>query len=216
MAGLGRATLRGRRLGPSVKRGQRMAIEFIGFTTDHRVDGHIPLADDRLSDMLNSVARVVVRGASTTEIDSGHVEAGDVVVPCGEFLVVVGTGRRGVESQRRRTVTRRVQLGLGRYTVVGSLHVLPSASEASLDGKPEELLVGRDLLVPLTDATLSYDGPEGAVEQAWPTLLVNRARAAWIEALDEEPELADDVPEGSATRLARSRYLKDFTGTPSG
>jgi hypothetical protein len=193
-----------------------MAIEFIGFTTDHRVTGQIPLADDRLSDMLNSVARVVVRGASTTEIDSGHVDPGDVMVPCGELLVVVGTGRRGLESQRRRTYTRRVRMGLGRYVVTGSLHVLPSVHEASLGGKPDELLVGRDLLVPLTEATISYDAAGGPVEEAWPTLLVNRARAAWIEALDEEPELEEDLPEGSDARLARSRYLKDFTGTPSG
>lgn len=193
-----------------------MAIEFIGFTADHRVTGGIPLADDRLSDMLNSVARVVVRGAATTEIETGRVEPGDVIVPCGEFLAVAGTGRRGVESQRRKTFTRRVRMGLGRYVVTGSLHVLPSMHEASLGGKPDELLVGRDLLVPLTEAWIAFRGPGGAIEEAWPTLLVNRARAAWIEALDEEPELEADTPEAAEERLARSRYAKDFTGTPSG
>jgi hypothetical protein len=193
-----------------------MAIEFVGFTADHRVTGQIPLADDRLSDMLNSVARVVVRGAKTAEIDSGRTEAGDVVVPCGEFLVVAGTGRRGVESQRRRTLTRRVRMGLGRYVVTGFLHVLPSMHQASLGGRPDELLVGRDLLVPLTEATITYEGAGAQTEEAWQTLLVNRARANWIEAEDEEPELVADAPEDAEERLARSKYAKDFTGTPSG
>jgi hypothetical protein len=193
-----------------------MAIEFIGFTTDHRVTGQIPLADDRLSDMLNSVARVVVRGAATMEIDTGQLEAGDVMVPCGELLAVVGTGRRGVESQRKRTLQRRVAMSLGRYLVEGSLHVLPAVHEASLGGKPDELLVGRDLLVPLTDATITYDGVRGRTVERWPTLLVNRARAAWIEALDDEPALATDETDAGVARLTRPRFLKDFTGTPSG
>ncbi len=193
-----------------------MPIEFVGFTAEHRVTGQIPLADDRLSDMLNSVARVVVRGATTTEIDTGRPDVGDVVVPCGEFLAVAGTGRRGLESQRRRTLTRRDRMGLGRYVVTGLLHVLPSAHQASLGGRPDELLVGRDLLVPLTEATITYDHAGSATEEAWPTLLVNRARAAWIEAEDEEPELVADAPEDADERLARSKYAKDFTGTPSG
>jgi hypothetical protein len=106
-------------------------------------------------------------------------------------------------------------MGLGRYVVTGLLHVLPSAHEASLGGKADELLVGRDLLVPLTQASITYDKAGSAVDEVWETLLVNRARAAWIEADDEEL-LAADAPEDADERLARSRYAKDFTGTPSG
>lgn len=192
-----------------------MAIEFVGFTMDHRITGQIPLADDRLSDMLNSVARVVVRGAKTVEIDTGRVDGGDVMIPCGDLLVVGGTGRRGVESQRRRTVTRRVRMGLGRYLVTGLLHVNPAAHAASLGGKPDELLVGRDLLVPLTEATVSYPAHRQPAEEAWETVLVNRARATWIEAVEDEPAyLAEDEPiRGPRTR---ARYAKDFTETPTG
>jgi len=193
-----------------------MPVELIAFTADRRIRGAIPLADDRLSDMLNSVARVVVRGATTTDLDVGRVDEGDVTVPCGDFLVVAGTGRRGLESQRRRTLTRRVRMGLGRYVVTGLLHVVPAAHEASLGGKPDELLVGRDLLVPLTDATLTYHRERAEVQETWTTLLVNRARASWIEADDETPELVRDEPGDADERLARARYAKDFTGTPTG
>ena len=40
-----------------------MPIEFVGFTSDRRITAMIPLADDRLSDMLNSVTRIVLRDA---------------------------------------------------------------------------------------------------------------------------------------------------------
>ena len=51
---------------------------------------------------------------------------------------------------------RKVQIGLGRYTVTGSIHVLPEINQASLEGEPYALLQGRDLLVPLTDAKVRY------------------------------------------------------------
>jgi hypothetical protein len=191
-----------------------MAIEFVGFTADCRIAGSIPLADDRLSDMLNSVARVVVRGARIDDLIEG-ASAGpfELPIPCGEFLVVAGTGRRGVESRRRRTLRRAVRLGLGRYVVTGFLHVPPSAHAASQRGSADALLAGRDLLVPLTEATLTYDRHDQPVEEAWEALLVNRARASWIDLIeDEPPPLEEGVLEKLPPRT-RARYVKDFTGS---
>ncbi len=193
-------------------RGSVMAIDFMGYTADCVVKGSIPLADDRLSDMLNSVARIVVRGAVVEDlIVGGHAGPIDLPVPCGEFLVVVGTGRRGVESQRRRTLRRAVKVGLGRFVASGFLHVEPAAHAQSLSGSPDALLVGRDLLVPLTDAVLTYDRHDGAVEERHETILINRARASWIDAVDDEPEV--DEPGATSDASTRTRYVKDFTGT---
>ncbi len=190
-----------------------MPIDFVGFTGDTRISGQIPLADDRLTDMLNSVARIVVRGASIEEIDHGRIEGGDVMVPCGEFLAVAGTGRRGLESLRRHTVTREVRIGLGRYVVTGKLHVEPGVHEASQGGRPDELLAGRDLLVPLTDANIDYDRAGKPCAEAWETLLVNRARASWIEAVEPEEEELEEEDEVAARSFAPAgaRYAKDFT-----
>ena len=51
-----------------------MPVDLILFTVDRRISGAIPLADDRVSDMLNSVPRIVMRGAVienlVTEIES--------------------------------------------------------------------------------------------------------------------------------------------------
>lgn len=158
-----------------------MAIEFAGFTAEHRITGRLPLADDRLSDMLNSVARVVIRGAVTEAMDNGYRESGDVLVECGDLWVVSASGRRGIESRRRRTSTRRIQAGLGRYVVEGDLHVPIEVGRPPPSGTLEELMSGRDLLVPLTDATLTFDRAGRTMAETHETLLVNRSRIEWLE-----------------------------------
>jgi hypothetical protein len=165
-----------------------MAIEFTGFTADHRVTGRLPLADDRLSDMLNSVARVVIRGAVTEAIDTGESQAGDVMVACGGLLVVAGSGRRGIESQRKRTTTRRIRVGLSRYVVEGDLHVPTDSARLGTIASLEDLLAGRDVLVPLTSALLTYDRAGKPVDEAHETLLVNRSLVEWIEPAGMDPE----------------------------
>jgi hypothetical protein len=192
-----------------------MAIEFVGFTDVCRISGAISLADDRLSDMLNSVARIVVRNADVEEIDGGRMERLDVTVPTGDFLAVAGSGRRGLESQRRRTLKRRVRMGLGRYSVSGYLHVLESAHAESLNGRPDALLLGRrDLLVPLTEATIGYDRNGENREEAWETILINRSRVAWIEAADDDrQEPPDDTDPEARDAAIRARFVKDFTGS---
>ena len=190
-----------------------MAIEFIGFTADSRIVGTIPLADDRLSDMLNSVARVVVRNASVEDIDLGPQEDAQAVIPTPELLIVVGNGRRGVETRRRRTLTRYVQIGLGRYTVSGDIHVSSEAHAASMQGQLEALLVNRDMLVPLTEAIVRYNRGGEKVEEEYDTILINRVAAQWIKALDGDEDEEDEDDEVVDEGPVKTRYVKDFTGT---
>jgi hypothetical protein len=190
-----------------------MAIDFVGFTADCRIVGTIPLADDRLSDMLNSVARVVIRDAEVEDVDLGPQEGGQVMVPCGELLVVGGTGRRGLESRRRRTEVRHVQIGLGRYTVTGSIHVLPRVDGVPADDEPDALLVGRDLLVPITDAKVRYLRAGKPYLEQWETVLVNRARASWIKVLEDDYREEEPAEEELEEGPVKTRYVKDFTGT---
>lgn len=193
-----------------------MPIEFVGFTADRRITAMIPLADDRLSDMLNSVTRIVLRDAVVGDLSEGGPSlSGDVTLPVGDLVAVVGTGRRGSESRRRRTAVRRVSVGLGRYTVSGSLHVDPSESDLPQRGDPAEILAGRDILVPVTDASITYECAETKTTEEHETILVNRARATWIEIQPEVEQVADDGGAEAAEDAAelRTRYVKDFTGT---
>ena len=43
------------------------------------------------------------------------------------------------------------------------------------------MLASRDLLVPVTDATISYDRADTPVTESFETVLINRARATWID-----------------------------------
>ena len=190
-----------------------MPIEFVGFTADRRITAMIPLADDRLSDMLNSVARIVLRDAVVGDlIEGGPALSGDVTLPVGDLVAVVGTGRRGSESRRRRTSVRQVSVGLGRYTVSGCLHVDPTAGDFPQHADPATILAGRDILVPITKASITYECENLKTTESHETILVNRARATWIEV---QPEVDDTDDDATAEDVAdhRTRYVKDFTGT---
>lgn len=190
-----------------------MPIDFVGFTADRRITAMIPLADDRLSDMLNSVTRVVLRDAVVDDLsDEGTSVSGDVTLPVGDLVAVVGTGRRGSEMRRRRTAVRRVSVGLGRYTVSGCLHVPPDQGDFPRHADPAAILAGRDILVPITDASITYDVGGIMTTEEHQTILVNRARAGWIEI---QPEVDDNLDAGAVNDAVsgRTRYVKDFTGT---
>jgi hypothetical protein len=190
-----------------------MPIDFVGFTADRRITAMIPLADDRLSDMLNSVTRIVLRDAVVGDLtEEGPSLSGDVTLPVGDLVAVVGTGRRGSEMRRRRTAVRRVSVGLGRYTVSGCLHVPPDQGDFPRHADPAAILAGRDILVPITDASITYDVGGIMTTEEHQTILVNRARASWIEI---QPEVGDDLDAGAVADAVsgRTRYVKDFTGT---
>ena len=190
-----------------------MPIDFVGFTQDRRITGAMPLADDRLSDMLNSVARIVIRDATVANlVDGGQPLGGDVMLPVGDLIVVVGSGRRGSESQRVRTAVRQVSIGLGRYVVAGCLHVPVDALDVPLSSDPARVLAGRDILVPLTNATVTYDCAAVATTEQHDTVLVNRARATWID-VAEPAGLDEDFDDAAEIAAHRTNYVKDFTGT---
>jgi hypothetical protein len=110
---------------------------------------------------------------------------------------------------------RHVQIGLGRYVVSGNIHVAPEVHATSLGGDLDILLTGRDLLVPLTEASIRYDRGGTRHTEEWETLLINRVRALWIKALDEDDEDEDDDDEAGDEEEgpAKTRYVKDFTGS---
>lgn len=195
-----------------------MPIDFVAFTADRRISARLFLADDRLSDMLNSVSRLVLRDATVDDLVSGHPPVvGDLSLPIGDLVVVVGTGPRGGDSPRRRTVRRRVSVGLGRFVVSGALH-LPADDPRLPDGDdPNRVLAGRDVLVPVTDATVTYDVNEVATSETHDAILFNRARATWIDVTPDARPVSEivvfdeDAPLGRAERPAT--YLKDFTNS---
>jgi hypothetical protein len=156
------------------------------------------------------VSRIVVRDALVDELVDDRVpRLADVTVAIGELIVVVGTGPRGSEPLRKRWLKRRASVGLGRFVVEGDLGYAPDTTLPE-SSDPSVVLANRDLLVPLTDATITYDRSGGPTTETFETVLFNRARAAWIDlapAIFLEPEPEDEEETG------RTRYVKDFTNS---
>lgn len=187
-----------------------MPVELVAFTADLRIQGAIPLADDRLSDMLNSVPRVVVRGAIVDDlVRGGPSQTADLVLAVGSIVALLATGRRGLETRRRRTVVHRARVGLTRFVVTGSLHV-PVGADGRLSSDPAVVLAGRDLLVPLTDATITYDRADRPTTETSETILVNRSHARWID-LDDAAGGGDEELV-SRNKVYHAAMAKDFTG----
>jgi hypothetical protein len=189
-----------------------MPVELIVFTADRRISGSIPLADDRLSDMLNSVPRIVMRGCEVQDLLIGAPpQFADVTVAVGSIVAALVSGRRGVETRRRRTDVQRVTLGIVRYVVRGWLHIPAGVSIDPGSRDPATVLAGRDVLVPLTDATIGYERGASQVSEAVETILFNRSLATWIEVDDGSGGDASDLFEEPA-KVYHAAMAKDFTG----
>jgi hypothetical protein len=163
-----------------------MPVELTAFTADLRITGAIPLTDDRLSDMLNSVARIVIRGAVVEDlVNEAPAQTANVTLTIGSIVAVLATGQHGLDARRRRTDTHPARVGLTRFVVSGALH-LPAGVEPRGAGssQPSVVLAGRDVLVPLTDATISYDRADVSTSERCETILINRAHASWIDLED--------------------------------
>jgi hypothetical protein len=189
-----------------------MPVEIVLFTADRRISGFIPLADDRVSDMLNSVPRVVIRGSEVHDLlEDAPPQIVDSIISIGSIVAVLATGRRGVETRRRRTTPTGVKLGVVRYVVSGSLHVPAGLTIDPRTTDPATVLAGRDLLVPFTDATITYDHGSRTLTESAETILVNRTQATWIEVDDgrggDDGDLLAERP-----RVYHAAMAKDFTG----
>ncbi|MBA2720792.1 MAG: hypothetical protein H0U52_16360 [Chloroflexi bacterium] len=189
-----------------------MPVELIAFTADRRIRGVIPLADDRLSDMLNSVPRVIIRAAEIDDLVlDAPVQSADVTVTVGSIVAVLVSGRRGVATRRRKTDIHRARVGLTRFVVSGSLHVPVGWPDRLSSSDPAVVLAGRDVLVPLSDATITYDKADEPTTERFETILVNRAHATWIDLDDAAGCGADGELVGERPRVYHAAMVKDFT-----
>jgi hypothetical protein len=188
-----------------------MPVELTAFTGDRRIRGAIPLTDDRLSDMLNSVQRIVLRGAEVRDLGDGMPpQIADVTLAIGSITVVLSNGRRGVETRRARSDVHRIRIGIDRFIVAGFLHVPAGQPIDATSRQPAAVLVGRDLLVPLTDATVTYELGGQRVREPAETVLINRSQAIWIDIDDGSSDDFDAVDE--KPKVYHSAMAKDFTG----
>ncbi|HEU4674122.1 MAG TPA: hypothetical protein VFS32_14615 [Candidatus Limnocylindrales bacterium] len=178
-------------------------VEFVAYAEDCRLYGHIRLAGDRLTDMLNAYEEYVLVDVLAESLDSGEVaETAEVVVRREELLAVEASGPRGKSERRVRTRQHPLGLKAGPYLVEGYLH-----AQVGID--PLVAVRRRGPMVPITDARIAYVSGGARQLRDAVTVLVNRDHVEWIVPAADADEVAfPDVP----VNAEKGPLLKDFTG----
>jgi hypothetical protein len=135
--------------------------------------------------------------------DSHGLLVRTVVVARDEIFAVAVAGPRGDPARRTRTRPIPIELRVGRYDVSGNIHVVPGTDP----------IIGfrrRRVMVPLTEATIEFDSPDGRKLCRFGTILVNRDLTDWIApATRSDVRPPEVIPELEGLGLA-----KDFTQHP--
>lgn len=160
-------------------------IEFVGFSGDCLIRARLTMVGDRLTDMLNSDAGYTLSGVTLESLADGHVvEIDSLPIGRADLFAVVATGPRGRADRRVQLEPHRMQLGLGPYTVLGHLHGRPGAD-------PRSVVMARELMLPLTDATIAFTRAGELVVRDVPALIINREHVDWVVPCAGEEEYSD-------------------------
>jgi hypothetical protein len=176
-------------------------VELTVYADDAVAFGRVALTADRVTDLMNDCTEFEFVDTFLQSLDDSHgLLVRTVVVAREEIFAVAVAGPRGDPTRRIRTRPIAVELRLGRYDVSGNIHVIPGTDP----------IIGfrrRRVMVPLTEATIEFDSPDGRKLARFGTILVNRDLTDWIAPASRSdvrpPEL---VPELEGRGLA-----KDFT-----
>ena len=176
-------------------------VELTVYADDSVVFGRLPLTANRVTDLMNDGTEFEFTDTYLQSLDDSHgLLVRTVVVARTEIFAVAVAGPRGDPTRRIRTRPIPVELHGGRYDVSGNIHVVPGTDP----------IVGfrrRKVMIPLTEATIAFDGPGGRTISRFGTILVNRELTDWIA-----PASRSDVrPPELIPELAGSGLAKDFT-----
>jgi hypothetical protein len=175
-------------------------VELTVFSGDSLAFGQLALAADRVTDLMNDHNTFEFVDTTLQSLDDGHgLSIRDVVIAREEIFAVAVSGPRGDPKRRTRTRPIPVELQLGRYDVTGSIHVVPGTD-------PIISFRHRRVMVPLTEATIEYDTPDGRVRSRFAIILVNRLLSDWIA-----PAMSSDVRPPDLVPELGGRLTKDFT-----
>ena len=176
-------------------------VELTVYAGDSVAFGRVALTADRVTDLMNDCTEFEFVDTFLQSLDDSHgLLVRTVVVARNEIFAVAVAGPRGNPTRRIRTRPVPVELHLGRYDVSGNIHVVPGTDP----------IIGfrrRRVMVPLTEATIEFDSPDGRQHSRSGTILVNRDLTDWIG-----PATRSDVRPPEVVPELRGRGLaKDFT-----
>ena len=186
---------------PTVEAPPIPIVELTVYADDSVVFGRLALTADRVTDLMNERTEFeFVDTFLESHDDSRGLLVKSVVVARDEILAVAVAGPRGNPARRTRTRAIPVELRIGPYDVSGNIHVLPGTD-------PIMGFRRRRVMVPLTEATIEFDAPEGRRHSRFGTILVNRDLTDWIA-----PAARSDIRPPELIQELQGRGLaKDFT-----
>ena len=176
-------------------------VELTVYAGDSVAFGRLALTADRVTDLMNDRTEFEFVDTFVQSLDDSHgLQVRTVVVARTEIFAVAVAGPRGDPTRRTRTRPIPVELRVGRYDVSGNIHVVPGTD-------PVMGFRRRRMMVPLTEATIEFDSPDGRKLSRFGTILVNRDLADWIA-----PASRSDVRPPELVQELQGRGLaKDFT-----
>jgi len=157
-------------------------LDFVAYARDCTLAGSLLLSADRLTDLLNGSDELELVDVVSLGRDGQVDERERVVVARTDLLAVKAGDPRGNPALRHRTRQMPVMAGADGYLIHGYLHGRPGAD-------PMIHLGRRPSMVPLTDATITYETARGWQRDEASTLIINRDLAEWIRPAKED-ELA--------------------------
>ena len=144
------------------------------YACDSLAFGYLSLSAGRVTDLMNEHEALEFVNTYLQNIAGGHGLALRAASIALEEICAVGvTGPRGDPKRRTRTLPIPVELRVGPYDVRGNIHVVPGSD-------PIASFRSRLAMVPLTEATIEWDAPDGRRIARWGTVVVNRLLVDWI------------------------------------
>jgi hypothetical protein len=144
------------------------------YTCDSLAFGHLPLSAGRVTDLMNEHDVLEFVDTYLQNIAGGHGLGLRAAVIAREEICAVGvTGPRSDPKRRTRTLATPVELRVGPYDVRGNIHAVPGSDMIAS-------FRSRLAMVPLTEATIEWDAPDGRRTARWGTVVVNRLLVDWI------------------------------------
>jgi len=154
-------------------------LGFEAFLPDHRVFGWIRHGPDRLTDILNAHAELILVNVQLDRLADGRIEwLEQLRLDRDSLLAVRAGGTRGDAARRQRSVLHPLIVQAGPYLIGGYLH-------ARLGVDPFAEIERRPPMVPLSTGWLEH-WMAGQRHRQWAgTILFNRALVDAVELVGE-------------------------------
>jgi hypothetical protein len=153
--------------------GEAELLDFVAYAADRQLVGLLSLEADRLTDLLNAADEIELLDITSLAFDGQVRESSTERIARSDLLVVKAGEPRGNPARRHRTRQLPVAAGIGPYIVYGYLHARAGADPLIDLGR-------RPPMIPLTDASISFEQAGVWRREDASTFIVNRDRADFI------------------------------------